>query len=159
MRRHWQGGVGLTLVVAGIVAVGGLALAAEPPPRQPLMEFHDVRAQTEEFHRYYHTIQLSREQEAVMKEALLPLPAACCKDRSAYTRCCKCNMGRSWWGLSKHLIADRGLGAEEVRTAVAEWMKFIHPDGADGRACYSGRCRLPFKKDGCGGMSAGQVAF
>ncbi len=127
-------------------------VAAEP-------KFHDVRAQTEEFLRYNDEIVLTAEQQEVFREALTPLPAPCCSDRSALTCCCPCNQARTWWGLTKHLIAERGFDAEQTRAKVAEWFAFTHPEGAEGKACYSGRCPLPFAQDGCGGMRAGEVSF
>ena len=48
---------------------------------------------------------------------------------------------------------------EEQQAHMGEWFEFTHPNGSEGRACYSGRCPLPFAKDGCGGMRAGEVAF
>ena len=152
MKSFWKTGFALSALAA---LVAGLTLAAEQTP----IRFHDVTAQTAEFMGYHRTIELTLEQRAVMKEALLPLAAPCCKDKSAYTCCCECNMGRSWWGLSKHLIVDRGMGAEEVRETVSEWLDFIHPNGAAGDSCYSGRCNLPFNQDGCGGMRPDRVVF
>lgn len=123
------------------------------------IEFTDVRQQTKDFHRYFREIELTAEQEAVMREALEDLAAPCCQDKSAYTCCCECNMGRSWWGLSKFLIAEKGAGAEEVREAVSRWFDFIHPRGSSGTACYTGGCARSFKDDGCGGMREDQVVF
>jgi hypothetical protein len=61
-------------------------------------------------------------------------------------------MAKSWWGLSKHLIVDEGFDAQQVKTAVKEWLEFINPDGFSGNACYTARCNRPFHKNGCGGM-------
>jgi hypothetical protein len=47
--------------------------------------FTDVHEQTVQFIRYYEAIELTREQEAVKREALSSLPAACCSNNSAYT--------------------------------------------------------------------------
>ncbi len=123
------------------------------------LEFHDVRAQTEEFLRYYDEIELTEAQKLVYREALEPLPAPCCSDRSALTCCCPCNQAKTWWGLTKHLIVERGYDAAETRAKVAEWFEFTHPDGSAGNACYKGRCPLPFAEDGCGGMRPGSVSF
>ena len=138
------------LLAAGVLLVGA---GSEE------LEFTDVEEQTALFMRYFEEIELTEEQTAVMTDALLPLAAPCCSDRSALTCCCKCNMARSWWGLSKHLIAERGYDVEQVRAKVSEWFEFIHPNGAAGDSCYKGRCSLPFKDDGCGGMSPARVAF
>lgn len=123
------------------------------------VSFHDVRSQTEEFMRYNDEIQLTGEQQAVFREALTPLPAPCCSDRSALTCCCPCNQARTWWGLTKYLIVEHGYDAEQTRAKLAEWFEFTHPEGVEGDACYKGRCRLAFAEDGCGGMHAGEVTF
>jgi hypothetical protein len=123
------------------------------------LRFEDVRRQTEEFIGYHRELRLTDDQQRVFEEALDALPAPCCRDRTATTCCCACNMARSWWGLAKHLIAERGMAAEEVRTKVSEWIEFIHPDGYAGDACYRGRCGRPFRHDGCGGMRNGEVIY
>jgi hypothetical protein len=66
-------------------------------------------------------------------------------------------MAKSWWGLSNHLIADGGYGAEEVRAAVEGWIEFINPEGFSGDACYTSGCPRPFHRDGCGGMDEDRV--
>ena len=121
--------------------------------------FTDVREQTREFHAYNREIALTPEQQAIMEEALTQLPAPCCSTETALTCCCSCNMARSWWGLAKHLIADRGLEAEQVRTAVAEWFEFINPQGFSGDSCYTGGCGRPFHENGCGGMKEDEIVF
>lgn len=123
------------------------------------VEFTDVRRQTAEFHRYYEEITLTPEQQRIFDEALADLQAPCCSDRSALTCCCECNMARSWWGLSKHLIAERGYDAARVRSAVEAWFEFINPDGFSGDACYTGGCFRPFRQNGCGGMDESQIAL
>jgi hypothetical protein len=102
---------------------------------------------------FYDSIQLTAEQEAVRQEALGPLPAACCNEFSMATCCCECNLSRSIWGLSKHLIAERGADAEQVRGAVQAWVATINPGGYEGKTCMTGQCGKPFKEDGCGGMN------
>lgn len=146
------------IAVLAIVAVSTRGEEATTPAGS-IYEFSDVREQTAEFLAYNRSIALTVEQEAVMREALTALKAPCCADRSAYTCCCECNMAKSWWGLSKHLIANQGLGAQEVRTAVGEWIAFINPEGFSGNACYTGRCSRPFREDGCGGMKETEVIF
>jgi len=140
--------------LAALVAVWGRGASAASA-----IEFTDVREQTLQFIAYNRTIELTPEQEAVKREALEALPAPCCKDRTAHTCCCPCNMAQSWWGLAKHLIADEGYDAEQVRAAVEEWFAFINPDGFSGDSCYTGRCALPFRANGCGGMNASDVRF
>jgi hypothetical protein len=118
------------------------------------LEFTDVRTQAREFVGYYQSIQLTPEQEAVKKEALSALPAPCCSDNTAYTCCCPCNMAKTVWGLSNHLIANKGYDAAQVKKAVEEWIAFINPDGFSGNVCYTGRCNQPWAEGGCGGMGA-----
>ena len=142
----------LAVVGAGVAAVG---LAGD----EAKVTFTDVRADTLRFHEYYETITLTPEQQAVMDEALGPIPAPCCSDRSASTCCCQCNLGRSWWGLSKHLITERGFDALEVRAAVQSWFEFVNPEGFSGDSCYAGGCMRSFDDNGCGGMIAGHVVF
>ncbi|MCP4200738.1 MAG: hypothetical protein GY769_02235 [bacterium] len=103
-------------------------------------------------------IELTGEQEQVMKEALEPMPAPCCSDNSAYTCCCPCNLAKSWWGLSKHLITERGAGVEEVRSTVEEWFARLNPDGFTGDICGTGGCNRALRDNGCGGMSAARLS-
>ena len=138
----------LVPVVAVVIALVAIVAAsnAEPSATTDAIEFTDAFAQTRLFHRYNRSIVLTREQDRVMREALLDLPAACCSDRPAYTCCCQCNMAKAWWGLAKHLIADRGLDGPQVREAVIEWLRFINPNGFSGDACYTAGCNRPFDR-------------
>jgi hypothetical protein len=68
-------------------------------------------------------------------------------------------MAQTWWGLSKHLIADQGYDADQVRAAVEGWLEFINPDGFSGDSCYTGGCSRPFYRNGCGGMDEERVVF
>jgi hypothetical protein len=140
-------------VVVALIAYGFWASTAKAD-----LEFTDVRAQAREFAGYYQSIQLTPEQEAVKKEALSAIPAPCCSDNSMYTCCCPCNMAKVVWGLSNHLIADKGYDATQVRKTVQEWLAFINPEGFSGDVCYTGRCNLPWAKGGCGGMGA-EIVF
>lgn len=119
--------------------------------------FTDAKAQAAEFIRYFDTIELTPEQERVKAEALTPLPAPCCADHPLLTCCCPCNMAKAVWGLSAHLIAERGFDAEQVRKAAVQWLEFSNPDGFIGDACYTGGCGRSFDHDGCGGMSQNQI--
>jgi hypothetical protein len=116
------------------------------------LQFTDVKKQTEEFIGYYHSIKLTPEQEGVKTEALKAMPAACCKEFSQATCCCICNLSKSVWGLSKHLIANKNYTAVQVREAAQKWIDFTHPNGYAGDSCSSRRCGQAFHKDGCGGM-------
>lgn len=106
---------------------------------------------------YYESIELTPEQQEVKRAALGEMPAPCCSDFSAYTCCCECNLSRTIWGLSNHLIAERGHDAAQVRDAVEEWVATINPDGYSGQVCTTGGCGRAFQHDGCGGMLAGQL--
>jgi hypothetical protein len=124
------------------------------------LRFTDARKQTVEFLEYERTIKLTPEQQAVYREALDGLPAPCCSDNTALTCCCPCNAARAWWGLGKHLIANRGYDALETRAKVAEWFRFINPSGWSGNTCSTqGGCARPFDEGGCGGMRSEQLAF
>lgn len=152
-RKGSRIGLGLAVLGVSLILSGGLSRGwAEGG-----FAFSDPVEDTQRFHRWYDEIELTPEQEEVMKAALEPLAAPCCKDRSAYTCCCKCNLGRSWWGLSKYLITEEGAGVEEVRAAVEEWFGRVNPDGFSGDSCYTGGCARSFRDNGCGGMSAAAV--
>lgn len=157
-RRNLPWFAAVAVAVAGLVALIVLLDHGESAVASPI-EFHDVRAQTQEFMGYFRSIELDAEQERVKQEALAGLEAPCCSDNSAYTCCCPCNMAKSWWGLSHHLIATQGYGAGEVRAAVEGWIEFINPHGFSGDACYTGGCGRPFHRNGCGGMDERSVVF
>ncbi len=126
---------------------------------------------TARFIEYYNQYELTSDQDAVKKEALTALVAPCCDDNTMYTCCCPCNLAKSVWGLSAHLIVDKDYDASAVREAALQWLRFIRPDyykvqeliaaGLDPRAfgltpvnsCYDGMCELPFSQGGCGGMN------
>lgn len=152
-------------VVAAAVAVWVAALpsetprAVEAPVSTGVMEFTDVGAQAREFMAYSRRIQLTADQETAKRKALSRMQAACCRDFSAYTCCCQCNLSRTVWGLANHLIAEKGLGAEQVSATVTEWLHFVNPAGFSGNACFNGGCGRPFGKDGCGGMSESRLVL
>jgi hypothetical protein len=122
------------------------------------------------FLQYYEQYSLTPEQEAIKREALTPLLAPCCDDNPMYTCCCPCNLAKSVWGLSARLIVVDGYDAPAVREAALQWLRFIRRDyykareleqqGLNprtfgvyaGKSCYEGRCELPFRQGGCGGM-------
>lgn len=155
-KASWAAGAAIALVA--VIAVSGLtendnaAVASSG-------NFTDVREQTQEFIDYYNSIKLTPEQELVKKQALSRIPAPCCSDNTAYTCCCPCNMAKSWWGLTHHLIANEGYSADEVQAAVEEWIEFINPKGFTGNSCYTGGCPRPFHRNGCGGMNEDRIVF
>lgn len=121
--------------------------------------FVDVRSQTQEFIDYNSSIALSEDEEEVKRSALEAIPAPCCSDNSAYVCCCPCNMAKTIWGLSNHMVADLDCSAEEVREAVGRWVKFINPGGFSGDSCYTGGCQRAFSDNGCGGMDEDHLVF
>lgn len=152
----------LGICALAAVALLGLGLAAWATTRGPAeaeIEFTDVRRQTEEFMEYERNIELTPSQEAVRRDALSDIPAPCCADRSAYTCCCPCNLTKTIWGLSKHLITHEGRDADAVRAAAKRWIAFVNPRGFTGNACYTGGCNRPFDRNGCGGMEESHVRF
>lgn len=143
-----------------------------PPPVQPSpaaevtpavsvlggkLVFRDAKAQAREFIGYYRSIELTQEQEAIKKATLEPMPAACCRNSSAYTCCCPCNLSKSLWGLANYAIARQHVTGAELRTVVDAWLGYANPDGFRGSACYEGRCEEKPSKDGCGGMNEADV--
>ncbi len=124
---------------------------------------------------WYYEIRLTPAEEEVLFVALQPIPTPCCDDTRLIRCCCEeggriCNLVRSARGLGAWLIQEKGFGVKEVRAAVEEWLRFIHPDyflarelrglgkdpGAYGLptrgACYRGWCEVPLRQGGCGGM-------
>lgn len=120
--------------------------------------FRDAAAQSREFMSYYHTIEITPEQEAIKKEVLTAMPAACCSGSTAYTCCCPCNLSKTIWGLSNLAIGRHGADARELRTVVDAWMAFVNPDGFRGNACYQGGCDSRISGGGCGGMKEDKLA-
>ncbi len=102
-------------------------------------------------------IDLTAAQEEIKRAALTPIPAPCCSDRSAYTCCCQCNLGRAWWGLSKVLITEHGQSAAEVQANVERWIRNVRPQGFAGDSCYTGRCSTAARHDGCSGMNPNRI--
>lgn len=147
----------LVLQATGTASATGAA--AEPVVTAGGVELNAVEAQTRQFVRWEQDIELTPEQERIRVEALSAIPAPCCSDNTAATCCCPCNMARSVWGLSKHLITEKGAGVEEVRRAARDWFEFINPDGFSGDVCYTGGCNRAFEHNGCGGMNKDRPVF
>jgi len=121
------------------------------------VKLYDAHLQAKEFIAYYNSIALTPEQEKIKSEALSDIPAPCCSNYSISTCCCPCNLAKSTWGLSNFLIAKLGFSAKQVKETVSEWIRFTNKDGYAGNACYRGRCNLPFREDGCGGMDERRI--
>ncbi len=139
----------VTLGVSAVTANSGTAPAAvATSDTDP-----EVEKLSRQYISWYEEIELTPEQEEIKRAALEPLPAPCCSDNSAYTCCCPCNLSRALWGMTAHMIAKEGKNAEEVQDAAKKWIARINPGPSSGDACYTGRCGLPYSKDGCGGMN------
>ena len=162
--------VALFIVIGTFISRGETSRAATPPaasvavPATPVsvlggkIVFRDPKAQAVEFIGYYHTINLTPEQEAIKKAALQPMPAACCRESSAYTCCCPCNLSKTVWGLSNKAISQYGANAQQVRQVVDSWLAYVNPEnGFSGESCYKGGCGNPAHRGGCAGMEESKL--
>ena len=162
--------MGLFVAVAFFISHAESARSATPPvaaaqpPQRPLavlggkIVFRDPKAQAEEFIGYYHSINLTPEQEAIKKAALQPMPAACCRDSSAYTCCCACNLSKTVWGLSNLAISTYGAHAKDVQQIAQSWLAYVNPSaGFSGDSCYTGGCSNPAHRGGCAGMTESKL--
>ena len=172
----------LTLPLIAVGAAIGLFAAipffvshAQPaaPPAQPpaaaeftptvsvlggKLVFRDAKAQAKEFIGYYHSIKLTPEQDAIKKAALEPMPAACCRDSSAYTCCCPCNLSKTIWGLGNLAISKYGANSKDVQQAVQSWLGYVNPtSGFSGDSCYRGGCNNAAHRGGCAGMEESKL--
>ncbi|MEO8382558.1 MAG: hypothetical protein ABI779_23055 [Acidobacteriota bacterium] len=138
-----------------------VAVSEAAPPVSVLggrMVFRDPKAQAREFVGYYHTIALTPEQEAIKKAALVPMPAACCRESSAYACCCPCNLSKTVWGLSNVAISKYGANAKDVQQVVQSWLGYVNPaNGFTGDSCYRGGCSNPAHRGGCAGMEESKL--
>lgn len=123
------------------------------------LRFTNVATQAREFIGYNSSIRLTAEQEAIKREVLEAMPAACCRDSNAYTCCCTCNLSKSVWGLSNYVLTTHHASADQLREVVTAWKEFTNPAGYSGSTCYSGGCTLPFHQNGCGGMSESDLVL
>lgn len=120
--------------------------------------FRDANAQAKEFLAYYRSIELTPQQEEIKKAALEPMPAACCRDSSAYTCCCSCNLSKTLWGLSNLAISKYGASAKEVQQIAQSWLSYVNPTtGFRGDSCYTGGCGNPAHRGGCAGMEESKL--
>jgi hypothetical protein len=142
-------------VLSATLAIVTLAAAAGTG-QQPF-DADANRAEALQYIQLNLSIQLTAEQEKIKEEALSAIPAPCCAEFSIATCCCPCNLAKTVWGLSKHLIVEKGYGAEHLRAAVVDYLQKINPDGFSGSSCFTGGCVKSFHHDGCGGMSDRQV--
>ncbi len=130
--------------------------AAEPAVEVDI-EFDDIPALTKKFIGYNRSIQLTPDQERIKAAALSSIPAPCCSEFPLATCCCPCNLAKSVWGLTKHLITDRGYGVDQVQVAAVRWVNAVNPNGFSGTVCKTGGCGRPFSQNGCGGMNENDI--
>ena len=150
----------LTVLAVLFLALGaGIVSANQQEVDWAKGEFVGGLDEVQTFMKFYDDIELTPEQEAIRVAALDPMPAPCCHAFSAATCCCKCNLSRSLWGLSKHLITERGADAETVRAAAESWVAKIGPEEWPGNTCQSGRCGQTFEEGGCGGMNPQHLVY
>lgn len=151
----------LTVVLLSVISTVALAsdegIAGSDTTQE--IEFTDVRQQALQFIHYNNSISLTKQQEAVKREALTAIPAPCCSQYTAHTCCCPCNMAKTIWGLTNFLIAEQGYTADQVRETVSKWIQFINPSGFSGDACFTGGCNKAFKNNGCGGMDESRLVW
>lgn len=156
----------LSIAVAALLATAAMVVSAAAaygaktqPLTKPLIDLTASRAQVEQFIRYDQKIWLTPSEEKIRHDALADMPAPCCKDYSAATCCCQCNLSRSTWGMAKYLITQKGANAEQVRAAAEQWVRLVNPAGFSGTSCYDGFCGRTFENNGCGGMSADDLVY
>ncbi len=159
LKRYLRFSIAAIACLTALVVV--LGAGAEAPKDEAAGwlagEFEGSREEVLKLMGYYESIRLTPEQEQIREQALGPVPAYCCKNFSAATCCCECNLSRSLWGLSKYLIVEQNAGALEVREAVSSLTQVLNPSGYEGNTCPTGRCNLPFKEGGCGGMDKNRL--
>lgn len=145
-------------ITAGALLLGAaVVLAATSSASATPGSFKGDRMEVQKYMELYATIHLTPAQERVRQAALADLPAPCCSNYSAATCCCECNLARSAWGVAKDQIVHHGADAATVRAAVTAWFAAINPSGFSGDSCFTGRCNLPHRANGCGGMQAGKL--
>jgi hypothetical protein len=149
----------LVLALGGILAFSQVASSDGKIVASRALTFEGSRAEAKTFMGYHRSIHLTREQEAIQREALEAIPAPCCSNFSAATCCCECNLTRTIWGLSNFLVFEKGFGVAQVRNAVNAWVQAVNPSGFTGDSCATGGCGRPFEEGGCGGMHESHLIF
>jgi hypothetical protein len=158
-RKLTLGALTATLLVGAGLALAIPATKKDPSGKKQAPLFQAVRAQTKQFIAWADSILLTPEQKKIKEEVLSSIPATCCRQYSMLTCCCACNMAKTIWGLSNHMLVHEGADAKQLRTAVLEWTRAIGPKGFTGDACFKGGCARPFAQNGCGGMDSEKVVF
>lgn len=121
------------------------------------LSFTDASHQTKQFIGYFHSIHLTPDQQRTKQRVLGAIPAPCCSNYSIATCCCPCNLAKSVWGLSNYAIARLGYDERQLRSAVLDWLAFVNPGGFSGDSCFTGRCEMPFARNGCGSMAENRL--
>lgn len=105
------------------------------------------------------SIRLSPEQQRIADTVAGVVPMPCHRGKTLAARCCACNLGKSIAGVIKEQIAQKGADAEQAKKAALEWIQSVNPGGYSGGACPGGRCRRPFREDGCAGMKESDLVY
>ena len=146
------------VLLLGVELAAGTSMSKAPASKKP-PAVQDIRALAKQYIAWSESIQLTPEQQKIKEEVLSSIPTTCCKKYSMLTCCCPCNMAKTIWGLSNHLLTHEGADARQLRTAVLEWTRTVGPNGFTGDACFKGGCARPFAENGCGGMDSERVVF
>ncbi|MGE5717072.1 MAG: hypothetical protein ACM369_10520 [Acidobacteriota bacterium] len=150
------------VVLTALILGAGLAVAAPatkaPTSKKPATT-QDVRALTRQYIAWSDSITLTPEQQKIKEEVLSSIPTVCCSKFSMLTCCCACNMAKTIWGLSNHLLVHDRADAKHLRSAVLQWTRLVGKSGFTGDACFKGGCARPFAENGCGGMDGEKVVF
>lgn len=147
----------LPALVFGAEVASGSGETDAPASKKPAAA-RDVRALTARYIGWSDSILLTPEQQQIKAEVLSSIPTVCCSKFSMLTCCCACNMAKTIWGLSNHMLAHEGADARKLRAAVLGWTRLVGK-GFTGDACLAGGCGRPFAKNGCGGMDSEKVTF
>jgi hypothetical protein len=146
-----------TTVLVTLLLSATFASTAVSRGASPLRPGRDFQTEAATYIRYYRTIGLTPEQEAIKNAALSKISAPCCSKHTLATCCCPCNMAKAAWGLSAYLITHEGYDAARLERTIRDWLGAINPNGSRGDACYTGGCHRSVHQDGCGGMHEDEV--
>lgn len=152
-RSSWLTRALLAVLLAGLPIAAALALDRAAGGAGKPIAFIDVPSQAAEFIGYSRSITLTPAQKRLRDRALGAIAAPCCSKFSAATCCCPCNLAKTVWGLTNHLIVHQGADVASIQKAARRWIRFVNPKGFSGDACNTpGGCGRAFSSDGCGGM-------
>jgi hypothetical protein len=148
------------LLVVGVMLSSTIALAGDSGQMHQMKDGEKKmvsRAEVLEHMQYGKAHDLTDAQEALRVAGLDGLTAPCCKDFSAATCCCPCNLAKALWGMTKKMIIEDEATAEEINVAAAGWLENISAKEFTGDACFTGGCGRNMRNNGCGGMAESDV--